>query len=63
MNETNIEVFVDEYGGVDGVGIVLRGASIVEYEDELTPGCKLTARQAMMLAAALARCVQQIENA
>ena len=60
MVESSIEVFVDEHGGVESVGLVLRNASIVEYEDELTPGCKLTSQQAMRLAAALARCAKQI---
>lgn len=60
MDESSIEVFVDEYGGVESVGLVLRNASIVEYENELTPGCKLTPQQAMQLAAALADAAQQI---
>ena len=62
MNDTAIEVFVDDYGGVEGVAVVMREPSIVEYEgEELTPGCKLTAAQALTLAGALIEAARQIE--
>ena len=60
--ESSIEVFIDEYGGTESVGLVLRNPSIVEYEDELTPGCKLASSQAMRLAAELARHARQISD-
>ena len=58
---TSIEVFPDDADGIEGVALILREASIVEYEGELVPGCKLTAAHAMHLAAALARCAKEIE--
>ncbi|HZT29708.1 MAG TPA: hypothetical protein VFA33_07495 [Bryobacteraceae bacterium] len=59
----SIEVFVDEGEGVESVGLVLRGASIVDYDgEELTPACRLEARQARGLAAALLELANQIEG-
>jgi hypothetical protein len=58
----SLEVFVDDANGVESVGLVLRDASIVEYEDELAPACLMTAGQARALAGALGRCADRIEG-
>jgi hypothetical protein len=60
---TSFEVFVADFDGGQGVGIVLHGASIVENEkEELAPGCQLTPAQAKSLAEALLACALAIEK-
>jgi hypothetical protein len=59
---STVEIFVDDGEGVEGIGIVMRDASIVEYEEELTPGCKLTPWQARCLAHALSELADRIEQ-
>lgn len=58
---TSIELFVDDADGVESVGLVLRAASVVEYEGELVPGCKLTAQQTRRLIYGLEACVAEME--
>ena len=58
-----IEVFVDDDSGIEGIALVLRDPSVIEYEsDELVPGCKMTASQARSLARALYHCADRIES-
>ena len=57
----SIEVFIHEdESGEASIGLVICDAGIVEYYDELAPGCCLTATQAALLAAALNQLSQQI---
>ena len=59
----SIEVFLDENAGVESIGIVMRGVSIVEYKgDELTPGCNLTPWHARCLAQALIEMADRIDR-
>lgn len=62
MGDPRIEIFVDEEGGVDKVGIVMAGASIVEFEGELTPGCTITPWHARCLAQALNELADRIDD-
>ena len=59
--EASVELFVDD-DGTKGVGVVLRQSSIVEYEGELVPGCKLTPWHARCLAHALNEFADQIDG-
>jgi hypothetical protein len=62
-DSTSFEVFIADFDGGQGVGIVLHGASIIEDENgELAPGCQLTPAQATSLAEALLACVVAIEK-
>jgi hypothetical protein len=64
MSAPEIQVFVNEKPdtGEESIAILIRAASVVDYEDELVPGCLLTPSQAMYLAGALAACAQEIEG-
>lgn len=61
-NGATIEVFVNEDGGIDLVALILRNTSIVEYEDELTPGLTMTPWNARCLAHALTECADRIDG-
>jgi len=53
QEKTSVEIFVNEYGGVDSIAMVMINPSILEYEGELSPACMLTPGQARSLADAL----------
>ena len=55
-DDASVDVFPDDYGGVEGVALVLKNLSIVEYEGELVAGCKLSPEHALRLADALIAC-------
>ena len=57
-----LEVFVDDADGTESVAVVLRDASIVEFEDELVPGCTMNAFQARCMAHALNECADRLEG-
>jgi len=59
-NQTSIEVFHDEADGIESIGLILRHASIVEDEDDLVAGCKLTVQQACSLSQALQNLVLEL---
>lgn len=62
--EINVFVNDEDEGRPQSVGIVLRNASIVEYEtDELAAGLAMTPFQARCLASALNECAERIEAA
>jgi hypothetical protein len=52
--ESSIRVFPGEGEYGDEIALVLTGASIVDFQGELTPACSLTRDQARDLAIALA---------
>ena len=62
MDSTSIEIFVDEADGVEGVGLILKAASVIEHEGELVPCCKMTSHQARYLAQGLNACAERIET-
>ena len=63
MAQSEIQVFIDESAtGVESVGILICGASIVEIEGELVPGCTMTPQLARELADALVRKAEEIES-
>lgn len=63
MAGTTIETFVDDDGGVEGVALMMREASIIESDGELVPGCKLSVDQARKLMYSLQVHIAAIENA
>jgi len=45
-SKTDIELFLDDADGMEGIGLLLRNPSIIEHPentDELVSGCKLSA--------------------
>ena len=62
MGEPSIEVFVDESDGVESIALVLRAASIVEYEGELVPACRMSIEVTRHLINALWECIERIQE-
>ncbi len=58
-----IEIFPDEQDGIEGVGMILHQASIVESgEGELAAGCKLSMDGALKLAHGLMACLERLQE-
>ena len=56
----SIELWVDEADGVETVAVVMRGASVIEYEGELVPAVRMTPEHARSMASALIQCAERI---
>lgn len=63
MSEPKVEIFVniadDES---ESVALLIRDASVVEYEDQLVPGCLLSPELARHLAGALIACAEDCDQ-
>lgn len=57
-----VEVFVDAGEEEEpSVGVILRDSSIVEWEGELVPCCRMTAQIARVMAKVLNQCADKID--
>jgi hypothetical protein len=63
MQDPAIETFLDDADAIEGIALVMRQASIVDYQGELVPACKFSAAQARALARALLVLARELDDA